>query len=660
MRTWLAPRWAAAWFVLITLAMTWPLVTGLASDMPWDFGDSLLNCWILAWNMDHMLDAVLGSPAALAGLWHGTIFHPEPYALAYSELLIAQSLQGLPIYAVTGNIILVYNVLFLSTFALSAFGAYLFVRQLTGDNRVAFIAGLLYGFLPYRVDQATHLHILSSQWMPFALYGLRRYFDTGRRRALAGSGAAIVAQNLSCGYYLIYFAFLLPPYACWELVSRRRLRDWRAWTSLLAAGAAVAACTLPFLTPYLRLRALTGEGRGLHETAGFSADLLAYATADENLRMWGGMLQTWPRPEGDLFPGALLTVLAAVGAAAAIGRGWRGAPPRVATDLRAARGRWRRPVMLVALAVAMIAAALVLVSVAGLPTRVILGPFEFRYRGVLRPFMIGVTAVGVALALSSRGRAFAASVARSYEVWFVGCALALAYLSLGPSPTWAGTPLRDMGLYRWIYEHVPGVDGLRVPARLGMLVMLCLTAAAGSGAAVLLRRARRPAVLAAVFGVVALAEGVAAPIPMNQMDVYAEFAPPPDRIAPATRPPAVYAYLASLPRGTVVAEFPLGEEGWDIRAVYHASIHRQPLVNGYSGGFPARYVTLSGLLRDPYARPDGAWAALAATGATHAVVHARAYERSVLRSPEAWLVQRGARLAARFPGVSVYALPPTR
>src|SRR5204863_9211394 len=38
------------------------------------------------------------------------------------------------------------------------------------------------------------------------LFGLRRHFATGRIRPLAGAAAAWIAQNLSCGYYLLFFS----------------------------------------------------------------------------------------------------------------------------------------------------------------------------------------------------------------------------------------------------------------------------------------------------------------------------------------------------------------------------------------------------------------------------------------------------------------------
>ena len=73
----------AALFVALTVAMTWPLAPRMRTEIAADLGDPLLNAWILAWDATH-----LGR-----GLWHANIFHPHPYALAYSEHLVAEAIQ---------------------------------------------------------------------------------------------------------------------------------------------------------------------------------------------------------------------------------------------------------------------------------------------------------------------------------------------------------------------------------------------------------------------------------------------------------------------------------------------------------------------------------------------------------------------------------------
>ena len=156
--------WAAVGaYAAITIAATWPLVLGLDRDVAWDLGDPLFVMWVLAWDCKQLLAALGGDPGRLASLFDANIFHPAPLTLAYSEHFVGQALQVLPIYAATGNPILCYNLLFLSTFVLSGLGAYLFVRDLTGSHAAGFVAGLAFAFAPYRFPQASHLQVLSSQ-----------------------------------------------------------------------------------------------------------------------------------------------------------------------------------------------------------------------------------------------------------------------------------------------------------------------------------------------------------------------------------------------------------------------------------------------------------------------------------------------------------------
>ena len=69
--------------------------------------------------------------------------------------------------------------------------------------------------------------------------------------------------------------------------------------------------------------------------------------------------------------------------------------------------------------------------------------------------------------------------------YFAIAALAAALLALGPEIQALGRRV-GAGPYLWLFEYVPGFDGLRVPARYLMLVALFLSVLAGIGAASLL------------------------------------------------------------------------------------------------------------------------------------------------------------------------------
>jgi hypothetical protein len=149
-----------------------------------------------------------------------------------------------------------------------------------------------------------------------------------------------------------------------------------------------------------------------------------------------------------------------------------------------------------------------------------------------------------------------------------------------------------------------------------------------------------------------------APFPLNRNPVdYARsgLAPLPASIAAADTPP-VYAWVARLPASAVIAELPLGEPLFDIRYEFYSTHHWRPLVNGYSGGAPRDYESLTQALEDVATRPDRAWDALRGSRATHAIVHEAFYTNGGGQQLSEWLRARGAREVAVLGSDRVFAL----
>ena len=81
-------------------------------------------------------------------------------------------------------------------------------------------------------------------------------------------------------------------------------------------------------------------------------------------------------------------------------------------------------------------------------------------------------------------------------------------MSLGPIPRAGGRQIVGLGLYDVFFTYVPGYDGLRVPARFGMIAG-ALTAVLGGYALAAIGRWRRGGVIAvAVLGLVVPRRGV--------------------------------------------------------------------------------------------------------------------------------------------------------
>jgi hypothetical protein len=471
-------------YALLTVTLTWPLARGITKDVPADFGDPLLNAWVLAWDAEHMLRAISGNPGALREYWNANIFHPHPLALAYSEHLTPQAAMILPVWALTKNPILCYNLVFLSTFLLSALGMFLFTRTLTSSPGAAFVAGIAFGFAPYRFGTMSHVQVLSAMWMPFTLLGAHRFFETRRLAPLAGAAGAWLAQSLSCGYYLLFFSPILAIYVGWEILRRRVWADTGIWIRLVVAGALPTLVTVPFLLPYVWLRQLGFTPRSLAETTRFSADVYGYATADIGLRLWGNLVRAWPKPEGSLFPGFTIGFLATL----ALLHCWLAARRASASLPRNIKSVQRGSVAgLLELTLILLGATFTGLLL-GWTFQVTVFGVDLKVTSMGRVLVLGMLLFVVLLVISDRARATARG-------WFgspVGCfALVSVFafvMSLGPRIDSHGRTIGYWNVYAAFYDFVPGFDGLRVPARFAMIAALGLATLAGLGAALFERR----------------------------------------------------------------------------------------------------------------------------------------------------------------------------
>jgi len=550
---------AAVLYATLTAALTWPLVLSPGRSVPNDLGDPLLNTFLLGWNARTM--------PLTERWWSVPQFYPQRGVTAYSEHLLGLSPITSPIIWVTGNPLLAYNAAFFLSFVFCGLSAHLLAYVLTRRHDVSVLAGLAFAFAPYRMSQLAHLQVLSAYWMPLSLAGLHLYFTGRRARWLVLFAVAWLMQALSCGYYLFYLSVLIALWLVWFAVGRERWSDvWRVVGAWIVAGVAMA----PIAFGYMKYQGAAGLRRWPDEIAAFSADIASVLKAPDSLWIWG-WLDVVGRPESALFPGATVVLLVLVGSVVAwvgSGRQADGRGVRANGSLRASR--W------------LLLAGLIFGAIAASPS--IFGPWKFEPFGLpllsvstaRKPLSVAVLMIAAALVMHPaiiRGWR-----QRSALAFYALATDAMWLFSLGPSPTLMNEPLIYKAPYAWLMM-VPGVDGVRVPARFWVLATLCLAIAAALSAALITTRwpRVRPGLPVAACALILLD---AWPRPIRVI------------VAPEPRPIHVPA-VARL-------ELPVNP-AHDAIVLYRAAENRRPVINGYSGYFAPHYWSLQYLLeqRDP-------------------------------------------------------------
>jgi F5/8 type C domain-containing protein len=539
---------AAGVYVLLTAALTWPLVLHPARLVPNDLGDPLLNTWILAWDARVV--------PLTARWWNGPQFYPVDGTMAFSEHLLGLTIITTPVMLAGGSPLLAYNIAFFLSFVLSGLSAYFLAFTISRRHDCAFLAGLAFAFAPYRMAQFAHVQVLSSYWMPIALAALHRYFDDHRGRWLAVFAAAWLMQALSCGYYLFYLSVLIGLWVPWFV---RGPLTWRLLARVAAAWAAAALLLVPVLYGYWRFQHAYGLRRGIDEIVSFSADVASVLKAPVNLRVWG-WLDVVRHPESDIFPGVTVVVLVVAGLVI----GWRHAAMEKIGRLRIAR--------------AFVALALLFFAIAASPFY--FGPWKLDVGGVRllsvgtphKPLSVGLLFLVIAGAMHPSVRT--AWRRRSALAFYALATVAMWLLSLGPAPTLLNKPLIYKAPYAWLML-LPGVDGIRVPARFWMLAALCLSIAAALAMRQLTARWPRLArALPAAACIGILMDSWPLPMRMEK--------------PPAGRPVHT--------RAVARLELP-ANPSHDSIALYRAIEHRRPLLNGYSGYFAPHYGPLQVMLK---------------------------------------------------------------
>ena len=262
--------------------MTFPLALDLTGSLPFGSGDLWQNYWNFWWWKTALFDL------------HVWPFHTEQLLYPFGVDLIFHThssfnmLAAMPVNLAWGEAA-AYNVCVLAAVALSGFGAWLLVREWTGNGRAGFLAGLIFAFFPQHIEQTfEHLNLFSTQFLPWSLYYLVRVCRRGGTGAIVGLGLTFTFNAL-CSWHLgLKLVLTMVPLAVLELFNSpgRRLRIAR---DLALAGVIAGAALLPAVQPLLSEIA-AGETYYAKPAVDRGIDASYLLTPHFGHPLWGGLV----------------------------------------------------------------------------------------------------------------------------------------------------------------------------------------------------------------------------------------------------------------------------------------------------------------------------------------------------------------------------------
>jgi hypothetical protein len=302
--------WAIPLYVGLTLAMTYPLMTRLGSHYAGTGGDLFIFPWNDWWCRKCLLEG-------LNPYFTTWLYYPQGVSLVYHNFAWLNTALWLPLAPVVGSVA-AYNLIFLFNIALGGIGMFALARYWTGDQRAAFLAGLVYAFWPCRMSHYNHPNMISTGWIPLSLlFVMRTIRERNRLGPALWGGLLLALVGLARWQHLIFGMGFVVLYLVWSVVWERRCWDRSTVLHLALLFGLALALMAPLLFPLVKAQLVGGEyGEDLLSTdaASYSIDLVSYFVPDRShalFRPWLSGLWSEMRRGSYLGYGAL--VLAAMG-----------------------------------------------------------------------------------------------------------------------------------------------------------------------------------------------------------------------------------------------------------------------------------------------------------------------------------------------------------
>lgn len=254
-------------FLLFSLWFTQAPVKQLGTMVP-QGGDPFLVTWIWSWEMHQI-------PIDPAELFNANIFAPFKNTLAFTEHMLGSLLLAWPLFLLLKNIILVFNLISLASFAVSGLGMYLLAYYLTKSRLASLIAAFIYAFAPYKINHLEHIN-LTGMWLPYFFLFLHRICRDFSWKNAVGFTLFALLIFLNAMQYFLFLPLAVLFFLVAHIKFNRQAFSKRNYLKILFMLGTLLLVAVPIAIPYLNLENDFSFKRGIATIEGLSPDLFDY------------------------------------------------------------------------------------------------------------------------------------------------------------------------------------------------------------------------------------------------------------------------------------------------------------------------------------------------------------------------------------------------
>lgn len=194
-----------AFYVVVALVLTYPLINNFSTAMPGGGGDSFLFAWNQWWVKYSLLN-LQQNP-----YFTDLISYPFTTNLVFHTLTFTNSLVSVPLQLFLPNII-AFNMIFILSLILAAYGMYLLAYYLFKNYFVAIISGIMFVFNSYVFSVIGLFQYTSIYVIPFFILFFIKIFRENKVKNALLAGLILALSFYNEFYYtvgLFIFALLI-------------------------------------------------------------------------------------------------------------------------------------------------------------------------------------------------------------------------------------------------------------------------------------------------------------------------------------------------------------------------------------------------------------------------------------------------------------------